>query len=95
MHPESRAARISEARRGRSQRIASLILEIACVLAQASSDAVALPILMAALVALALPWLMVAFTAVPVDRILLLQVVVFFVLADCFLRRHQGNGSAA
>jgi putative membrane protein len=55
--------------------------EIVCVLAQASSDATALPILIAALAALALPWLMVAFTAMPVNRILLLQVVVFFALA--------------
>ena len=55
--------------------------EIVCVLAQASSDATALPILIAALVALALPWPIVAFTAMPVDRILLLQVLVFFVLA--------------
>jgi putative membrane protein len=55
--------------------------EIVCVLAQASSDAAALPILLAALVALAFPWLMVAFTAMAVDRILLLQVVVFFALA--------------
>jgi putative membrane protein len=55
--------------------------EIVCVLAQASSDATALPILIAALVALALPWAMVAFTAMPVNGILLLQVAVFFVLA--------------
>jgi putative membrane protein len=55
--------------------------EIVCVLAQASSDATALPILIAALVALALPWAMVAFTAMPVHGILLLQVAVFFVLA--------------
>src|SRR5262249_17861114 len=55
--------------------------EIVCVLAQASSDATALPILVAALVALALPWLIVAFTAMPVNWILLLQVVVFVVLA--------------
>src|SRR6516164_3289940 len=40
--------------------------EIVCVLAQSSSDAAALPILLAALVALALPWLLVAFTAMPV-----------------------------
>ena len=55
--------------------------EIVCVLAKASSDATALPILIAALVALALPWPIVAFTAMPVDRILLLQVLVFFALA--------------
>jgi putative membrane protein len=55
--------------------------EIVCVLAQASSDASGLPLLLAALGALALPWLLVAFTALSVHRILLLQVVVFFVLA--------------
>src|SRR3974377_90272 len=54
--------------------------EIVCVLAQSSSDTTALPILLAALVALALPWLLVAFTAMPVHRILALQVFVFFVL---------------
>jgi putative membrane protein len=55
--------------------------EIVCVLAQTSSDAAALPILVAALVALALAWLLVDFTAMPVNRILLVQTVVFFVLA--------------
>ena len=51
------------------------------MLAETSSDATALPILVAAVVALALPWLLVAFTAMSVHRILLLQTVVFFVLA--------------
>jgi putative membrane protein len=55
--------------------------EIVCVLAQTSSDATGLPILLAALASLALPWLLVAFTALTVQRILLLQLVVFFVLA--------------
>ena len=55
--------------------------EIVCVLAQTSSDATALPILIAAVAALALPWLLVAFTAMAVHRILLVQIVVFFVLA--------------
>ena len=55
--------------------------EIVCVLAHTSSDSTALPILVAALVALALPWLIVAFTAMPVNRILLLQLLVFFALA--------------
>jgi putative membrane protein len=55
--------------------------EIVCVLAQTSCDATALPIFIAAVVSLALPWLLVAFTAMPVNRILTLQVVVFFVLA--------------
>jgi putative membrane protein len=55
--------------------------EIVCVLAQASCDATGLPILVAALAALALPWLLVAFTAMPVNLILLLQLVLFFALA--------------
>jgi putative membrane protein len=58
--------------------------EIVCVLAQTSSDAAGLPILLAALAALALPWLLVAFTALTVHRILLLQVVVFVALAGVF-----------
>jgi len=55
--------------------------EIVCVLAQTSSDATALPVLIAAAAALALPWLLVASTAMTVQRILSLQVVVFLVLA--------------
>jgi putative membrane protein len=54
--------------------------EIVCVLAQTSSDATALPILLAAVFALALPWLLVAFTAMSVHRILLLQAAVFSAL---------------
>ena len=76
---------ISEAERGR---IALAIREvetrssgeIVCVLAQASSDAKALPILVAAVVALALPWLLVALTAMPVYRILSLQGLTFVAL---------------
>jgi putative membrane protein len=55
--------------------------EIVCVLARTSSDATALPVLMAATVALALPWLLVAFTEMSVHRILLLQIATFLVLA--------------
>ena len=55
--------------------------EIVCVLARTSSDATAPPILLAAVVALALPWLLLAFTQFSVHRILLLQIVVFLVLA--------------
>jgi putative membrane protein len=51
--------------------------EIVCVLARESTDATALPILLAALVALVLPWPLIAFTAMPVNLILLLQLVVF------------------
>jgi putative membrane protein len=55
--------------------------EIVCVLAQNSSDATALPIFITAAAALALPWLLVATTAMPVYRILLLQIVLFLALA--------------
>jgi putative membrane protein len=55
--------------------------EIVCVLARSSSDAIAVPILIATVAALALPWLLVAFTGLPVLRILALQVLAFVVLA--------------
>jgi putative membrane protein len=55
--------------------------EIVCVLAQSSSDATALPVLIAAIVALALPWLLVALTAMSTHRILVLQILVFVSLA--------------
>jgi putative membrane protein len=55
--------------------------EIVCVLARTSSDATALPVVLAALAALALPWLLVALTEMSVHRILVLQIAVFFVLA--------------
>ncbi len=58
--------------------------EIVCVLARTSSDATALPIFIAAVIALALPWPLVAFTAMPVSRMLLLQIVVFLALG-CIL----------
>ena len=54
--------------------------EIVCVLARSSSDAGGLAILVAALLALALPWLLVASTAMPVYRILSLQLVAFLAL---------------
>jgi putative membrane protein len=55
--------------------------EIVCVVARTSSDATALPILIAAIAALALPWLLMAFTTMSVTRILLLQLLLFIVLA--------------
>lgn len=55
--------------------------EIVCVLARGSTDATALPILLAALAVLFLPWPLVALTAMPVNLILLLQIMVFFGLA--------------
>jgi putative membrane protein len=54
--------------------------EIICVLAQTSTDATALPILLAALVALVLPWVLVALTKMSVHHLLVLQVAVFFLL---------------
>ena len=51
------------------------------MLAKTSTDATALPVFIAAVVALALPWLLVAITAMPVNRILLLQIVVFLAVA--------------
>jgi putative membrane protein len=54
--------------------------EIVCVLAQSSSDAGALPVLLAAAAALALPWGLVAFTTMTVERILSLQIIVFVAL---------------
>jgi putative membrane protein len=71
-------ARISTAIRAAEAKTSG---EIVCVLAQASSDATALPILVATVFALALPWLLVTLTAMPVYRILLLQIVVFLALA--------------
>lgn len=55
--------------------------EIVCVLARTSTDAAALPVLLAAVVALALPWLLDALTDMSVERILVLQIAVFVVLA--------------
>ena len=55
--------------------------EIVCVLAETSSDATGLPLLVAAVAALALPWFLVAFTALTVHTILVLQVATFIILA--------------
>jgi putative membrane protein len=54
--------------------------EIVCVLAQSSVAATALPVFLAAIAALALPWLLVLLTAMPVYRILSLQIVTFVIL---------------
>jgi putative membrane protein len=58
--------------------------EIVCVLAESSATATALPIFLAAIGGLALPWLLVAFTAMPVYRILSLQIVAFVILTGLF-----------
>jgi putative membrane protein len=54
--------------------------DIVCVLAQTSSHATSLPVLIAAIAALATPWLLVTFSAMTVHRILSLQVIEFLVL---------------
>jgi putative membrane protein len=58
--------------------------EIVCVLAQSSTGATALPLSMAAAVALTIPWFLVAFTAMPVYRILALQVIAFVAMLLLF-----------
>jgi len=58
--------------------------EIVCVLAESSIGATALPVFLAALGALALPWLLVGLTAMPVYRILSLQIVAFVILTGLF-----------
>jgi putative membrane protein len=54
--------------------------EIVCVLAQTSSDIMALPIFLAAAAALTLPWVLMALTAMTVQRMLSLQILAFFAL---------------
>ena len=54
--------------------------EIVCVLARASGDYDAIPLVWAAMFALALPWALVAFTQWAVLHILLAQIVLFAVL---------------
>lgn len=51
--------------------------EIVCVLAHASSDYAVYPLAWSALIALVAPWFLVALTALPVQRILLIQLLVF------------------
>ncbi len=55
--------------------------EIVCVLARSSSDATALPIFVAAVVALLVPWLLLVLTEFSVERMLLLQILAFLVVA--------------
>jgi putative membrane protein len=52
--------------------------EIVCVLAKSSSDYAAYPLAWAALIALLTPWLLITLTDFSVNRILLIQVLVFF-----------------
>jgi putative membrane protein len=75
---EQDRARIATAIRAAEARTSG---EIVCVLARTSSDATALPVLLAAVVALALPWLLVALTDMTVERILVLQAATFILIA--------------
>lgn len=56
--------------------------EIVCVLAKSSSDYAIYPLAWAAMFALVTPWFLVALTALPVQRILLIQLLVFL---GCFV----------
>ena len=58
--------------------------EIVCVLAETSSSATALPVFLAAVGALALPWALMTLTAMPVYRILSLQIAAFIILVGIF-----------
>jgi putative membrane protein len=75
---EQDRARISSAIRAAEAKTSG---EIVCVLARTATHLTAFPIFIAALCALALPWVLVAVTELPVDRILLLQIAVFLLLA--------------
>jgi putative membrane protein len=55
--------------------------EIVCVLARESTDSTALPLLLAALAAMIVPWPLLFYTALPVNLILLTQLLTFFILA--------------
>lgn len=67
-------ARISAAIHAAEQKTSG---EIVCVLARASSDYAALPVIWAALIALSLPWPLIAFTRLPVQHIFIAQLVLF------------------
>jgi putative membrane protein len=71
-------ARISAAIRAAEQKTAG---EIVCVLARRSSDYAYVPPLWAALLALIAPWPLVIFTALDIRTILVVQTLVFVVVA--------------
>jgi len=58
--------------------------EIVCVLAKTSSGYAAYPLAWAATAALIAPWALIAWTALPVERVLLIQVLLFFGLYIVF-----------
>jgi putative membrane protein len=55
--------------------------QIVCVLARSSSDYSAVPIQWAALLALVAPWPLIYFTQLTVQRIFLIQIIIFIVAA--------------
>jgi putative membrane protein len=67
-------ARISEAIRAAEQNTSG---EIVCVLARSSSEYTAAPVLVGALLALVLPWAFVLLTQWSVQRILVVQLIIF------------------
>jgi putative membrane protein len=67
-------ARISEAIRAAEQTTSG---EIVCVLARSSSEYTAAPVLVGALLALVLPWAFVLLTQWSVQRILVVQLIIF------------------
>lgn len=71
-------SRISQAIRAAEAKTSG---EIVCVLAESSAQPGVLPVFIAAIVALALPWLLIGVTDFAVERILLLQILVFVLLA--------------
>jgi putative membrane protein len=58
--------------------------QLVCVLAHASSDYAYVPILWASVLALFAPWPLIALTPWSVERIFLLQIVVFIIAASIF-----------
>jgi putative membrane protein len=77
--------------------------EIVCVLAKSSSDYAVYPLAWAAVIAMISPWLLVALTALSVQRILLIQVLIFLglfigfsmpVLRHLIVPRHIQRASA-
>jgi putative membrane protein len=58
--------------------------EIVCILASSSSHLTALPILLAAISALITPWALMLLTALPVQRLLSAQIIVFCLLVTVF-----------
>jgi putative membrane protein len=61
--------------------------EIVCVLAESSASATGVPVFLAAIGALLLPWILVIFTAMPVYRMLSLQILAFVILLPLFCWR--------